>query len=70
MPASTEPAAAFGLLLGNGDGALQVILREQALGRSARLRVAIGVSEAPAQERLHELGSERVGHDPRLVPTR
>ena len=58
VPAAAEPAAAFGLLLGDRDRALRVVLPEQPLGRRAHVLVAIDVPEAAREEGLHGVGGD------------
>ena len=66
MPGSTQPPAAFGLLLRDGDGAFRVVVVQEPLGRGAELLVAIDVAEPPGEERLYGAGRERISHAPRL----
>lgn len=66
LPASAESPAALGLLLGDRDRSLHVVGLQQPLRGGAGVGVSIRVPEPAPQERLHEFGSEGVGHDPRL----
>lgn len=58
------------MLLGNGDGAFWSVCGKLALGRLALLEVAVRTAESATQQRLDDLGCERVvGHLPQTKLT-
>src|SRR5439155_26350883 len=69
VPASTESAAAFGLLLRHRDRPFLARPPEQALRRRTNLFVQVDAPEPPAEQRFHCVGGERIGHAPRLDRT-